>query len=323
MEQGLNSYAGRAGVRTVYGLGNDCVLLRGVAWRGHDGQTRGFLASLRYARDLDAGFIILLNSSSPQAMAKLQVRLATELSGNRPLHTQGAMGAQPTATQLHSFAGYYDKRNPRFEILAFLEALAGVRRFTVEHEKLMRAPIVGTQIAMINLGGGLFRFPDEPVATHAFLRDGDGRAILVTSDYFGIAVPAWICWLRFLAALSCAVVIAGFLAMAPMIVAVLSWRGEFARVWATLPAWVAGAALFALLALLFAVDVDYFGEPTPANITIYWLSTALPLLSAAALLSAISLARGTLSYLHLAAAIASALATAYLLAYNVWAIRFY
>jgi hypothetical protein len=323
MERGESSGAAQAGLTTVYGLGNDCDLIGGVAWRGHDGAAQGFLSSVRYSQELGVGFVVLLNSTSEPAMRELQLLFATFARAGAPIHAAAPVAS--TAAELEFAAGYYDKINPRFQTVAFLESLMGIRRLAVENGHLVRKPIVGESESLVALGHGLFRFANEPAATHAVFEDRDGRHALASGSYYGVQTPGWICWTRLLGAAAVFTVLIVFLALGIVLAPFEVWKRGVRRLAAPSLTWLAAVGLLAFLVLLVGIDTEQFGRETVLTVTIYLLSFAAPMLAAAAVLAGLLLSRRyqALPKVNLIAALAAASANAYLLAFGVFGVKLF
>jgi CubicO group peptidase (beta-lactamase class C family) len=85
MERGETSAAARAGVREAsYGLGNFGFAVDGRLWRGHWGKTDGFLTNVGYSPEHGVGFVLLVNTDAPAAMAECRSILAAHLTRGLP-----------------------------------------------------------------------------------------------------------------------------------------------------------------------------------------------------------------------------------------------
>jgi CubicO group peptidase (beta-lactamase class C family) len=130
------------GISAGYGLHNYTSGYKNfqVAFHGHNGGMPGALAELAYAPELNAGFVIMINSSNHQTLTQL-----SELLRGFLLKGLTPSGASPTPLP-ESFthvAGYYLPINYRSEFARMFSDVQSVMRFRVSDFYVHRFPLLG------------------------------------------------------------------------------------------------------------------------------------------------------------------------------------
>ncbi len=212
METPSTSLSALRGIRTGYGLCLDTTIFQGFLVRGHSGAIDGFLSRLEYLSQLGKGFVLFINSASPEALSRLTRLLRDHL-------LEGAHRSQPPASEIPEWrvaglAGYYRPIAPRQEILRFLANLVGVIRLDLQGNQLRLAG-GGPEDVLIPVTDRRFRGPDDLIPTAVFIRD-EGETILqgtgqvIPGSYR--ALPFWrLCLERASAGLALLLLAAGLL----------------------------------------------------------------------------------------------------------------
>ncbi len=212
METSSTSLAALNGVRTGYGLCLDTTIFQGFLVRGHSGGIHGFLSRLEYLPQSGKGFVLFINSASPQALSRLTRLVRDHLLEGVP--RSQAPPSEIPAWRVAGLAGYYRPIAPRQEISRFLVNLFGVIRLDLQGNQLRLAG--GDQgDVLIPVTDRRFRGPDDPIPTAAFMRDqgetilqGTGRVILGSYQ----ALSFWrLCLERAGAGLALLLMVAGLL----------------------------------------------------------------------------------------------------------------
>jgi CubicO group peptidase (beta-lactamase class C family) len=174
METPRTTAASRHGLRLGYGLANYTEVAGGVVTHGHDGTIDGFVSSYRYMPEQDWGYVVLLNSAGSQEALENINRLAIEfLSKDYPKPYKPV--AALAAVELQSFTGFYARRAPRSQMLAFLDDLTGGIRIRAIGGQLTHSSMFGKPAPMLPTGKNLFRADKEPEGTTLFFTDEAGR----------------------------------------------------------------------------------------------------------------------------------------------------
>ena len=166
-----------AGVTDVeYGLGNYGDVFHGVVSQGHDGGVPGFLSCYRYIPQLGVGYVVLLNSTHPNAgAAYLRIRQLVFAA----LVDTTALPPPPDPVpldDLQRYVGYYEFASPRHELLAFADRLNFGMVIEAQGDQLF-AVFRGFKIPLVPTGPDRFRLPGERETTIAFA-DVDGQPSL-------------------------------------------------------------------------------------------------------------------------------------------------
>jgi CubicO group peptidase (beta-lactamase class C family) len=251
MEYPQTTLAARAGLREGYGFGNYADLSGPFVGHGHDGGIDGYISSYRYFPDQGVGSVVLLNSSSSGRALKDLDRLALDYL------TRGLTPPQPASIELapgalKKFTGYYEKDNPRSQLLANLDLLLGGRRVFLKGGALYERGMLGGKARqLIPVSGNQFRTPKQPEASTIFTTDAQGRGVLVDEGFYG--ARASIVWP--LARL--ALLVLGLVLMASSILFALVWiprmllrRKKGRTQWALRAVPLAAVLWLALMALL-------------------------------------------------------------------------
>ena len=212
METSSTSLAALNGVRTGYGLCLDTTLFQGFLVRGHSGGIHGFLSRLEYLPQSGKGFVLFINSASPQALSRLTRLLRDHLLKGIP--RSQAPSSEIPAWRVAGLAGYYRPIAPRQEISRFLVNLFGVIRLDLQGNQLWLAGGDPGDV-LIPVTDRRFRGPDDPIPTAVFMRDqgetilqGTGRVILGSYQ----ALSFWrLCLERAGAGLALLLMVAGLL----------------------------------------------------------------------------------------------------------------
>jgi CubicO group peptidase (beta-lactamase class C family) len=284
MEYPQTTLAARAGLKYGYGFGNYANLDGPVVQHGHDGGISGFLSTYSYMPDQGIGYVALINSDSGgAALRQIDLLLANYLLASLPAGAGQPLPQPPSASvpdsQLAQLTGYYEKENPRSQLLAIFDVLLGGERISLSGGRLyeQRMGFHEPAQALVPTGNNQFRLEKQPAPSMIFLADENGNEILTTSGgFYGIRRSAWWPWLRFL------LVHLALLAMLSSLVFALWWgplklikRGKHAG-----HLWVRGMPVLAALSLLGAF---WLFNTTPAwllgSYNIYsvgiWLLTCL------------------------------------------------
>jgi CubicO group peptidase (beta-lactamase class C family) len=190
METPTTTAAARAGLRAGYGLGNFTSTYKGFRFQGHNGGIDGFLSACAYSTDHGAGYVVMVNAGNGQAFNRIHdlVRAYLTRGWNKPQTATAAVSEE----RLQTIAGYYEPCTPRAEVLHFLERLVGVRRVRVEDGELRLEGLGEPAKPLLAVTDSLFRRPDDPLATVAFVEEEGAWTMQGMSNYR--QVPAWLVW---------------------------------------------------------------------------------------------------------------------------------
>jgi CubicO group peptidase (beta-lactamase class C family) len=295
METPATTLAARAGVRAGYGLGDYTSTRDGFLFHGHDGGMNGYVASYGYQLDAGVGYALMINRASGRALSDIQKLLQRYLV--RDLEAEEPPVAEATGEALATITGYYEPLTPRVELSRFVERFTGlVQVYVREGRPWIRPALGGEGEELIPVAEDQFRGENDPVATVAFIADGDGRVI---AQGFGDAlvgnygsIPVLRLWLRWVVLILCLGLMASALAFA------LVWvpRKVLGRLRGARHLSVRVFPLFAVLSLLAAfgvlvVSMDdalmKLGRPTALSVGFFLLTLVFAAAALAGLVQAV------------------------------------
>jgi hypothetical protein len=131
------------------------------------------------------GYVALINSDTGgRALQQIDKLLANYLVEGQTLPTP------PTATvgpaQLAQFTGYYEKENPREQMMAFLGILLGGAHVSLSGGRLyLKEGWFGKAQALVPTGNDQFRLEKQVAPSMIFLKGPSGKEILSTGGFFG------------------------------------------------------------------------------------------------------------------------------------------
>lgn len=130
------------GIRAGYGLNNYTSGYKNfqVAFHGHNGGMPGALAELSYAPELNAGFVIMINSSNYQALTEISALLRGFLLKDQ---TPVERAATPLPESFANLSGYYLPINYRSDFARMFSDIQSVMRFSVSENSVHRFPLLG------------------------------------------------------------------------------------------------------------------------------------------------------------------------------------
>jgi CubicO group peptidase (beta-lactamase class C family) len=164
METPATTLAAEAGRRFGYGLGLDSYADQGLVWHGHGGDGDGYLSHFAYQRELGLGYFVTFNAFNRRALGEMQGVIRAHLSEGQA-RPPGAVPADLGAAELGALAGGYEPATLRFAH-AGTGAAREIRR---DGAGLRVSGGDGDSVRLIPVTRCLFRRPEEPVATSAFV----------------------------------------------------------------------------------------------------------------------------------------------------------
>jgi CubicO group peptidase (beta-lactamase class C family) len=286
MEFPRTSLAARAGLRDGYGLGIHADLTMPYKVLGHDGGIEGFLSVFGYSPARDAGYVVLLNSTvSPDALRRIASLAIRYLK--RDIDRPSPAPFPRSAMELERFVGYYHPANPRNQLLAFADWIAGGYQVSLSGDHLWLRPVMRDAVRLIPASEISFRRENEVDASHIFAADERDRLLLLGASLYAQQRPRWPIDLARIG-LATAVLVA-----ASPLLALLAWGTAVAR--RRSPGWwsvrgLIGAttiALMTLAALAANAHAASLGEPTLVSGGIFVLTLLHPILAALALVTGV------------------------------------
>lgn len=180
-ETPATTLAARQGMAYGYGLGNYAWISHGVIFHGHGGDADGYLSHYGYSRELDRAYFIVINSFNSSALRSMRSQIERWLVQESGVQLK-QQAIKPGKTEdLNQYAGTYSYATSRFtgsEPQLSKKAVS----VTVSGNFLTARFNHGRTLKLKSMGNGLFREPDEPIATYAFISFKQGQQQYLQCD---------------------------------------------------------------------------------------------------------------------------------------------
>ena len=183
-------YAAHAGIESGYGYGVGTTYKYGVKWHGHSGAVPGFLTCYYYSKEQNIGFAILQNQFDMTFEEKIFnetwkfIKSLIILDKSKP--DDNIYGKN-----VDDFAGYYEPGNPSLDFGHLMDIIVGGIKVTSENDTLFTKSFGGNKRKLHQVSDNLFKKPTEPEATIAFIKNEDGRMVLVSRNSYYQKIPSW------------------------------------------------------------------------------------------------------------------------------------
>jgi CubicO group peptidase (beta-lactamase class C family) len=188
MEYPQTTLAARNGLKYGYGFANYATLDGPVVQHGHDGGISGYLSTYSYMPDQGVGYVALINSDSGgRALREIDQLLTRYVLAGQTLPTPPS--ADVPEAQLAPLVGYYEKENPREQLMAFLDVLLGGMRVSLSNGHLYLKGWFGPAQELVPTGNNQFRTEKQAAASMIFITSPSGQEILATGgpeSFFGV-----------------------------------------------------------------------------------------------------------------------------------------
>ena len=215
METPETSLQAQARVKYGYGKGIWGKVEKGHLFYGHSGRYGGFLSEFGYSRDLDIGYVILINNVDGGNAIKA-IKSVLLSSVERPLDIEN-QSSENTINQFKKITGFYQPITsmPQLgQIGYFLYRLIDMPIIKEENGQMYQSSILGDKQILQHVKDFLFKDPREPMATTAFVEVQDGNWQWLTNDASYEQIPMWWGYTQFYLALICILLIViGFISL--------------------------------------------------------------------------------------------------------------
>jgi len=216
METPETSLQAQAGVKYGYGKGIWGKIENGHLFYGHTGRYGGFLSEFGYSRELDLGYVILINSADGGKAIKAIKSLllsSVDTRENEPMNQD----SESVNTQLGNVAGCYQAITsvPQLgQIGYFVYRLIDMPIIEEEDGQLYQSSMLGDKQALLHVQDFLFRSPNEPMATSAFVKSQNGDWQWLTSEGSYRQIPIWWGYTQFYMTVICVLlIVTGFISL--------------------------------------------------------------------------------------------------------------
>lgn len=280
MEQPKTSIAAESGLEYGYGLGIYQTTKSNHVWFGHSGGIDGFLTNYYYSKDLEVGFVVMINTSSSSTRAIAEI-VTDHLTQDVELDIPSAVSGVE-----RKMDGYYrivNERNKIFEGLAFLFGVATVE---TADDKLVLSPIIGEGMDYVHLGNQMFREPEQTHARMILLSNEQiGDAIQVDGQLFTRVniISAW--WPIVLMALFALSMLVALVHSLGWIVNAFRKKLTLQQVLLRLFPWLSYLSVITILLSVTALSISTLGVVTPQAVTFFVGTLAMAIFSMAGLVN--------------------------------------
>ncbi|MEB2777825.1 serine hydrolase domain-containing protein [Algoriphagus sp. D3-2-R+10] len=231
------SLLAQSGVSLGYSKGLLGQIEKGKLFYGHSGRYGGFLSEFAYSRDLDLGFVILLNHvDGGKAIKEIKSLLLAHVAD--PEEGEDVDIQVSEAELINEISGCYQPITsfPQLGKLGFfLYRLMDLVILEEEEGHLYQSSMMGGKQRLVQVQDRIFRFQGEPIGSCAIVEGADGKWEFLTQEASYRKIPLWWGYLQFYTAMGCVLfLIAGFLILPFWIL--IRWiqnKKKFIRVLAT------------------------------------------------------------------------------------------
>ena len=142
METPETTLGNASGVKAGYGLANYTTGYNDfhIAFHGHNGGVFGGVTELSYSNQLQAGYVVMLNSGNGMALDKISKTIRGFLAKDHKVNKPESIALPEKFKALN---GYYAPVNFRNQMSRFMIATFGVMKFRTDDNRLYRSPLFG------------------------------------------------------------------------------------------------------------------------------------------------------------------------------------
>jgi len=181
--------AARSGLKSGYSFGISTRYDGGAKWYGHSGAVPGFVAEYFYNTDSGLGFVVLQNRFGIYFSSDVFERVWGYIKSR-----VDSISLSPeliSCKQLESYCGYYEPRNPRLQLIGFIEILAGGTTILCENDTLYTQGFMEDKTALLPVSKDLFRRSRHPEATRVFAKTADGGMVYASKGSYYERTSIW------------------------------------------------------------------------------------------------------------------------------------
>lgn len=193
-----STLAAETGLESGYSFGIGTSYRGGAKWLSHGGAVPGFLAEYSVSLDNGLGYVVLQNSFDLSFYDDVFTRVRSYVNS----HVDSVIPPPSplvSASVLDTYCGYYEPRNPRLQLVGFVDILTGGVTILCEHDTLYTQGFMEDKIPLIPVSKDLFRRPWHPEASRVFARIFDGGMVYSSKGSYYERTSVWKIYLyRFL-----------------------------------------------------------------------------------------------------------------------------
>ncbi|ACU05259.1 serine hydrolase domain-containing protein [Pedobacter heparinus] len=182
MESPTSSIGATAGLMTGYALGNEDFGTN----RGHDGTIGTCKSSYRYNRKLGYGFVLSSNANGLGSIETLINQYLIDKYSNTK-KSEPLTSIPLNKKELRPYLGYYQKEDPRYNLLAFADRLL-LLKVEIKNDTL-QYNILGRTHQLIQTAPLVFRERWGTQAEIAFAINAEGKKVMIVNKHYTEKVP--------------------------------------------------------------------------------------------------------------------------------------
>jgi len=210
-ETSINAVAG-----IQYGYGKGLWGKNGYHFYGHTGIAGGFLSEFGYSRELDLGYVVLINSIEGTKAIKGIKKSLLSFAGVSKKVEHANSSTDPIHDLSYISGGYQPITSmPQLgKIGYFIYRLIDIPIIKEENGQLFQSTVFGDRQALLHVQDFLFKNPGEPMATSAFVKDSRENWQWQTDEASYRQIPTWWAYAQFYLAAACLLfMIIGFISL--------------------------------------------------------------------------------------------------------------
>ena len=210
------SLQAQAGIEYGYGKGIRGEIENNHLFYGHTGRYGGFSSAFGYSRELNLGYVILVNNDEGEkAIKAIKSLLLSSIA--TPENARASQASENLNTQFENVTGCYQAITsvPQLgQIGYFVYRLIDIPIIEEEDGQLYQSSVLGNKQPLLRVHDFLFRSQGEPMATSAFVKDRNAKWQWLTSDASYRQIPMWWGYTQFYMAVICVLlIIIGFISL--------------------------------------------------------------------------------------------------------------
>jgi CubicO group peptidase (beta-lactamase class C family) len=209
MEIPESSLLANAGIHYGYGKGIWGKIEDGHLFYGHTGRAGGFLSEFGYSRELDIGYVILINNADGSRAIKDIKRAIFSSLGISPKQIPIEKG-KPKISHVSHITGCYQPITsvPQLGQLGyFIYRLIDMPIIKEENGHLNLSTMLGDKERLVHVENLTFRKNNEPIATSVFIETQKGEWQWLTDEASYRQIPGWWGYSQFFTAVVCILII--------------------------------------------------------------------------------------------------------------------
>ncbi len=175
-------FALRQGLDVGYSLGVRPKFEKGYKGFGHRGGAPGMLGEYLYFPELGMGVSVSFNQMNDKALNKVLDKVLSFMFADIPGKTPPLVSLD--SQQLSQFAGYYELRSQRMELMRFINELVGGETVFVKDGSLYISEFSGEPVKLFPVSDHSFRKEGQSEATVIFLRTDEGEVMADSSTHY-------------------------------------------------------------------------------------------------------------------------------------------